>query len=49
MYEDHYNSPMSRQRISIQQAQEIALQHIPGQVLHSFAYRYGYRAWGACL
>lgn len=25
---------MSRQRISIQQAQEIALQHIPGQVLY---------------
>lgn len=34
MYGDHNHVPMNRQRVSLQQAQEIALQHIPGQVLH---------------
>ncbi len=27
-------SPLYRQRITIQQAQEIALQHVPGNVMH---------------
>ncbi|KAB2488051.1 PepSY domain-containing protein [Priestia endophytica] len=36
MYEDYssYTNPIYRQRISIQQAQQIALQRIPGQILH---------------
>lgn len=36
MYESYYQPqrPMYRQRITKQQAQEIALQRIPGKVLH---------------
>lgn len=33
MYQN-YQSPMFRQRISLQQAQEIALKRVPGQILH---------------
>jgi len=38
MYKNIYNAnqnPMYRQRISIQQAKQIALQRIPGRVLHA--------------
>lgn len=36
MYENYYNNntPMYRQRITKQQAKEIALNHVPGRVLH---------------
>ncbi len=37
MYENYYQSnsiPMYRQRITKQQAQEIALKRVPGRVLH---------------
>ncbi len=37
MYENYYNytpAPEHRQRITKQQAQQIALQHVPGTVLH---------------
>ncbi|WP_396020857.1 PepSY domain-containing protein [Bacillus sp. SD075] len=36
MYDNYYNNqpPLYRQRLSMQQAQEIALQRVPGQVLH---------------
>ncbi|MFP3727795.1 PepSY domain-containing protein [Priestia filamentosa] len=36
MYENYnpYTTPIYRQRISIQQAQQIALQRVPGQILH---------------
>jgi uncharacterized membrane protein YkoI len=36
MYHYYYNAfaPMYRQRITMQQAQEIALQRVPGTVLH---------------
>mgnify|MGYP001347246592 CR=1 FL=1 len=33
-YSEYYG-PVTRQRISLQQAQEIALRTIPGQVIHS--------------
>ncbi|MGE7588028.1 PepSY domain-containing protein [Peribacillus sp. NPDC101480] len=37
MYDNYYNNqtPLYRQRLTMQQAQEIALQRVPGQVLHS--------------
>jgi len=31
----YYYGPVTRQRISLQQAQEIALRNVPGQVVHS--------------
>ncbi|GFN32248.1 PepSY domain-containing protein [Paenibacillus xylaniclasticus] len=31
----YYNGPKYRQRISLQQAQEIALRHVSGQVIHT--------------
>jgi uncharacterized membrane protein YkoI len=36
MYENYYNNqtPLYRQRLTMQQAQEIAIQRVPGQVLH---------------
>ncbi|CAH0172443.1 PepSY domain-containing protein [Peribacillus sp. Bi134] len=36
MYDNYYNNqtPLYRQRLTMQQAQEIALQRVPGQVLH---------------
>ncbi|YCA46530.1 PepSY domain-containing protein (plasmid) [Bacillus sp. JZ8] len=36
MYENYnsFTNPLYRQRISVQQAQQIALQRIPGQILH---------------
>ncbi|RYL94146.1 PepSY domain-containing protein [Sporolactobacillus sp. Y61] len=37
MYENFYHdnpTPMYRQRITMQQAQEIALQRVPGTILH---------------
>ncbi|MCM3717558.1 PepSY domain-containing protein [Fictibacillus phosphorivorans] len=34
MHENQYTPPEYRQRISVQQAQEIAIKRIPGQVIH---------------
>jgi uncharacterized membrane protein YkoI len=36
LYDNYYNNqtPLYRQRLTMQQAQEIALQRVPGQVLH---------------
>jgi uncharacterized membrane protein YkoI len=35
LYGIGYYGPFTRQRISLQQAQEIALRHVPGQVVHA--------------
>jgi uncharacterized membrane protein YkoI len=35
MYQIGYYGPITRQRISLMQAQEIALRNVPGQVVHS--------------